>query len=96
MRTFYLGIVIVIVLCFACVFDYSDYVESTQLNTKSKLIPSLLNHLKFSNMENDLDSSCDDVTNTVDDYDFYINLHARKMISGISQLSPTIVSVYKI
>ena len=55
MRTFHLGIVIVIVLCFACVFDYSDDVESTQLNKKSKLIPSLLNHLKFSNMENDYD-----------------------------------------
>ena len=72
MRTFHLGIVIVIVLCFPCVFYYSDDVESTQLNKKSKLIPSLLNHLNSSNMENDLDSSCDDVTNTVDDYDFYI------------------------
>ena len=72
MRTFHLGIVIVIVLCFACVFDYSDDVESTQLNKKSKLIPSFLNHLNSSNMENDLHSSCDDVTNTVDDYDFYI------------------------
>ena len=51
MRTFHLGIVIVIVLCFACVFDYSDDVESTQLNKKSKLIPKLLSDLKFSNME---------------------------------------------
>ena len=85
MRTLHIGIVLVIVLCFACVFDYSDDVESTQLNKKSKLIPSLLNHLNSSNMENDLDSSCDDVTNTVDDYDFYINLQVRKMISRISQ-----------
>ena len=85
MRTLHIGIVLVIVLCFACVFDYSDDVESTQLNKKSKLIPSPLNHLNSSNMENDLDSSCDDVTNTVDDYDFYINLQVRKMISRISQ-----------
>ena len=72
---------------FACVLDYFDDVESTQLNKKSKLIPSLLNHLNSSNIENDLDSSCDDVTNTVDDYDFYINLQVRKMISRTSQLT---------
>ena len=81
MRTFNLGIVKVIVLCFAYIFDYYNDSESTQLNKKSKLIPSLSNHLNSSNMENDLDSSCDDVTNTVDDYDFYINLQVRKKIS---------------